>query len=98
MVPARLVFVNLPKDGRGVLDCFRFPAEHANPRALYLLFEGEFSARKNTNCGPRVLRRGEPSRSCVEVPGKQSVAESSWPRLCGIQAVIAHVRQLLYLR
>ena len=27
-------FVNLPKDGRGVLACFHFPAKHAYPRAL----------------------------------------------------------------
>ena len=34
MVCARLAFVDLPKDGRGVLDCFHFPAKQANPRAL----------------------------------------------------------------
>src|SRR4051812_10858329 len=34
VVCVRLVFVNLPKDGRGVLDCFHFPAKHANSHAL----------------------------------------------------------------
>src|SRR3954466_4518682 len=95
MVCARLVFVDLPKDGRGVLDCFHFTAKQANPRALWLLIKGEFSPRKNTNCGPRILGRGEPSSSCVEVAGDQSVADLSWSRLGSMQAVVAHVRRSL---
>ena len=34
VVCARLAFVDLPKDGRGVLDCFHFQAKQADPRAL----------------------------------------------------------------
>jgi hypothetical protein len=95
VVRAWLAFVDLPKDGRSVLDCFHFTAKQANPRALWLLIEGEFSARKNTNCGPRILRCGEPSSSCVEVAGDQAVADLSWPRLGSIQAVVADVRRSL---
>jgi hypothetical protein len=78
VVCARLAFVDLPKDGRGVRDCFHFPTKEANPRALKLLVKGKFSPRKYTNCGPRILRRGEPSGSCVEVAGDQAVADLSW--------------------
>jgi hypothetical protein len=34
VVCARLAFVNLPKDSRGVLDCFHFTAKQANPRTI----------------------------------------------------------------
>ena len=89
VVCARLAFVDLPKDSRGVLDCFHFTAKQANPRALWLLIEGEFSPRKNTNRGPRILRRREPSSSCVEVAGDQSVADLRWSRLRSMQTVVA---------
>ena len=48
VVCARLAFVNLSKDGGSVLDCFHFPPQQANPRALKLLIEGQFSAGKST--------------------------------------------------
>jgi hypothetical protein len=70
-------------------------AEQSDPRAPYLLFEGELSARKNTNCGPRILQGGEASRTCIEVAGDQSVADFGWPMLSSMQAVVAHLGQLL---
>jgi hypothetical protein len=89
-VCAGLAFVNLSEDGCSVLDRFHFPTKEANPRALKLLIEGEFGAGENTNCGARILRRGEPSGSCVEVACDQSVADLSWSRLRSMQAVVAH--------
>ena len=43
----------------------------------------------------RILLRGESSGSSIEVAGDQSVADPGWSRLRSMQAVVAHVRQLL---
>ena len=78
---ARFVFVNLPKDGRRVLEGFHFPAKQPDRPAPYRLGKGEFSARQNTNYRPRILLGGEPSRACViEVAGDQFVANFGWSR------------------
>src|SRR5262245_1212271 len=61
MMRSRVVLVDLPEDGRRVMNCTRFPAEHTARPTTYLSGKGEFRSWKNTNCCVGILRRSEPS-------------------------------------
>lgn len=73
MMCSRVVLVDLPEDGSRVIDCIRFPAEQPALPTPHLLGKGELRSRKNTNCGPDIFRRSEPSSAGIEVVGGQFV-------------------------
>src|SRR5215470_12058397 len=57
MMRSRVVLVDLPEDGRRVMNCTRFPAEQTARPTTYLSGKGEFRSWKNTNCCVGILRR-----------------------------------------
>ena len=73
MMCVRVVLVDLPEDGRGVIDCMVFPGKSAR-LATYCLGERELRSQKDANCGVAIFRRSEPSSASVEVLGCQFVA------------------------
>jgi hypothetical protein len=67
MMRMRIVLVDSPEDGRRVIDCTRFPAEHAVRPTTYFPGKGKLRSRKNTNCCVDIFRRSEPSSAGIEV-------------------------------
>src|SRR5271166_5493356 len=58
MMHTRLILVDLPEDGRRVIDdCTRFPAKQLVPPTPYLLGKGELRSRKNANRCAGIFRR-----------------------------------------
>ena len=66
MMRSRVVLVDLPEDGRRVINYTRFPAEQTARPTTYLFGKGEFRSWKNTNCCVGILRRSEPSSSLLK--------------------------------
>jgi hypothetical protein len=79
MMRSRVVLVDLPEDGRRVINCTRFPAEQTARPTTYLSGKGEFRSWKNTNCCVGILRRSEPSSASIEVVGCQFVTNLGRP-------------------
>jgi len=73
MMRMRVVLVDLPEDGRRVIDCTRFPAERAARPTTYFPGKGKLRSRKNTNCCVGIFRRSEPTSAGIEVAGGQFV-------------------------
>jgi hypothetical protein len=81
MMRSRVVLVDLPEDGRRVMNCTRFPAEQTARSTTYLSGKGEFRSWENTNCCVGILRRSEPSSAGIEVVGCQFVTNLGRPGL-----------------
>jgi len=71
---SRLVLVDLPEDGRRVIDRTHFPAKQPARPTAYLSGKGELRSRKNTNCYAGIFWRSEPYGAGIEVVGCQFVA------------------------
>jgi hypothetical protein len=87
----RLMLIDLPEDGCGVLNPPYSTAEPP-PSDLtpYLVSKGQFRSRKNTDRGRDIFRGREPSSASIEVVGFQFVTNLGWTGLNIVQAVIAH--------
>jgi hypothetical protein len=72
---SRVVLVDLPKDGRRVLEHLRHPAEQpAAYAAPYRSGEGKFCPRKNANRCIAIFRRSKPNSAGIEVLRSQFLA------------------------
>jgi hypothetical protein len=69
MMCSRIVLVDLPEDGRRVIDYIWLPAKQPARLTPYLLGEGELRSRKNTNCCAGIFPRSEPASAGIEVVG-----------------------------
>jgi hypothetical protein len=77
MMGSRNVLIDLPKDGRRVIEHVRLPAKQpAWPPAPYRGCKGKLRSRKNANRRVGIFRRSEPASSSIEVVGSQFVANS----------------------
>jgi len=79
MMCVRLVLVDVPEDGRRVIDCIHFPAEQPARPTTYRSGEGELRSRKNANCCAGIFWRSEPYSASIEVIGGWSVANFGRP-------------------
>src|SRR6516225_10356922 len=95
MMRSRVVLVDLPEDGRRVVNCTRFPAEQTARPTTYRSGKGEFRSWKNTNCQAGIFRCGKTASAGIEVAGGQFVAHFGRTGLYTVQAVIAHAEDLL---
>src|SRR5262245_12810167 len=78
---SRFVLVDLPEDGRRVINCTRFPAEQTARPTTYLSGKGEFRSWKNTNCCVGILRCSEPSSATNETLKREKCAVETRYRL-----------------
>jgi hypothetical protein len=77
MMTSRIVLIDLPKDGRRVIDHVCIPAKQpAWPPAPYRGCKGKLRSRKNANRRVGIFRCSEPYRAGIEMMGCQFVANS----------------------
>src|ERR1700730_16859985 len=95
MMRSRVVLVDLPEDGRRVINHSRLPRKQPSWPACYNPTKSKFCSRKNANCRVDIFRSSEPCRTGIEVMGCQFLANLGRTRLYVVQAVIAHAEDLL---
>jgi hypothetical protein len=78
MMCSRVVLVDLPEDGRRMIDDSYLPGKQPAKAAPYRLGEGELGSWKNTNCCTGIFRRSEPPSAGIEVAGAQFVTNLGW--------------------
>jgi hypothetical protein len=77
MMRSRFILVDLPENGRRVIDYTHVQAKQPARPAPYLLGKGELRSRKNANGRSSIFRRSEPASSGIEIAGGQLVANLS---------------------
>ena len=78
MMGSRVVLIDLPKDGRRVIEDLRFPTEPPASAAPYRSGEGKFCSRKNANRRVAIFRRSK-----ARVPVMKCCVLSFSPTLAG---------------
>src|SRR2546430_913920 len=91
MMHPRHVLVDLPKDRRAEVYCFRLPAK-AERDAFYFLGKSKLCSWKNAyrRCG--IFWRGKSSCTGVEVDCRKLVTDLGRPRFDVVETVVTHGR------
>ena len=88
MMRSRVVLVDLPKDGRRVIDHSHLPPEPPESVTPYRGCKGKLCSRKNTNCRMGIFRRSKPDCTGIEVLRSQFLTNLSRRGLYVLQAII----------
>src|SRR5215468_3410698 len=91
---SHFVFVDLPKDGRSVVDRLGLPAEQASRQARDLACEGELRSRADAYRQSGIIRRRKPTRSGAEISRDESISHFRGPRPHALKAKVTHWRLL----
>src|SRR5215470_12589900 len=91
-----LVFVDLPKDGRSVINRLGLPAEQASRQARDVACESKLRSRADAYRQSRVIRRRESTRSGAEISRNESVCHFGRPRPHALKAKVTHWRLLFF--
>src|SRR5215469_1612192 len=86
-----LVFVDLPEDGRSVIDRFGLPAEQASRQACNVIRESKLCSGANAYRQTGIIRRRESTRSGAEIARDESVSHFSGPRPHALKAKVTHL-------
>src|ERR1700730_10537644 len=90
MMSVGLVLVDLPKDGRRVIDHSRLPRKQPTWAAPYRSGEGKLCSREKANRRVGIFRCSKPYSARSEMLGCQFLSDLSWTRSYGLSAVVAH--------
>jgi hypothetical protein len=74
-----LVFVDLPKDRRLMLDYFIAPGYQARRQAFNLFSKRQLRPRKDADCYVHVFGCCEPSRARTKIVRGELIANFRWP-------------------
>jgi uncharacterized protein YjlB len=74
MMRSRVVLVDLPEDGRRVINHSRLPRKQPSWPACYNPTKSKFCSRKNTNCRVEIFQSSEPCRTGIEMMRSQFLA------------------------
>jgi hypothetical protein len=74
-----LVFVDLPKDRRLMLDYFISPGYQARRQAFNLFSKRQLRPRKDADCYVHVFGCCEPSRARTKIVRGEPIANFRWP-------------------
>src|SRR5262249_17393089 len=86
-----LLFVNLPKDRRLVLDHFTAPRYQAGREARNRIRKGQLRPRTNADRYTCIFRCCEPSRPSTKITCGEFVANLRRPRLDAVETVVTHL-------
>ena len=92
---SRDVLVDLPKDGRRVIEGTRFPTEQAVRPTTNGFGKGKLCPRKNANRRLGIFLRSKSDCTGIEVLRSQFLANSGRTGLYVLQAIVAHAKDLL---
>src|SRR5215472_2524428 len=87
-----LVFVDLPKDHRLILDYFIAPSYQACPQAFYLFSKRQLRPRKDADRHVHVFGCCEPTRARTKIACGELIANFRRPRFDAVETVVTHFR------
>src|SRR5260370_32164809 len=94
MVSGDLLFIDLPKDRRLVLDHLIPPTQHTDRLARNPASKGQLGSGSNADCHARVFWRSKSLRARTKVARRQLVTNFRRARFDAVKAVVAHLGPL----